>query len=134
MTFCKIDASEIAPVIDRSLSEWTPENLRQAYLDYGCAIVRGAVLPDLLCKVHAAIDAAYARTKDVHVYDRDLKAVTAGALTGYEIVGDPKLKQFLDLVFCGQWLAGAALAASRLSNPSLPVHRQFLGTVSGLRD
>jgi hypothetical protein len=115
MAICIIDIPQIARVIDRALSEWTPESLRQAYLDHGCAIVRRAVPLELLDKVRAAIDAAYEHTTDVHVYDRDIKAVTDRALTGYEVVGDPKFRQFLDLVFSGQWYLRKNATARRIA-------------------
>jgi hypothetical protein len=113
-SLCEIDAPGISRIIDRALSEWTPESLRQAFLQYGCTIVRRAASPGLLDQVRAAIDRAYEHTSDVHVYDRDIKAVTDRALTGYEIVGDPKLKRFLDLVYGGQWYLRKNATARRI--------------------
>ena len=110
----EIDAFEVSGVIDRELSEWTPDNLRRAFLRYGCAIVRRAAPSGLLDQVRGAIDEAYKHTTDVHVYDRDIKVITERALTGYEIVGDPKLKRFLDLVYSGQWYLRKNATARRI--------------------
>jgi len=99
---CEIDASAIAQVVDRPLSMWTPESLHEVFLKHGCAVVRNAVQPELLGRVGTAVEAAYARTDDVHVYDGDLKISSNRALSGFEIVDDPKLKKFLNLVFSGQ--------------------------------
>ena len=100
---CEIDASAVARSIDRPLSDWTPQALREAFLVHGCAIVRRAVDAKLLDRVRSAVEAAYETTSDVHVYDRDIRAVTKRALSGYEVVGDPKLRQFLKVVYAGQF-------------------------------
>lgn len=97
-----IDATEIAPLLDRDLSEWTPENLRDTYLRYGCAVVRRAVAIDLIEHTRNAIEKAYESTSDVHLYEKQIKKASGGALSGYELVGHPKLKRFLDLVYSGQ--------------------------------
>jgi ectoine hydroxylase-related dioxygenase (phytanoyl-CoA dioxygenase family) len=97
-----IAAAELAPLLDRDLSDWTPESLREAYLRYGCAVIRRAVPADLIERTRAAIDKAYQSAPGDHVYNKQIKAASGGALTGYELVGDPKLKRFLDLVYSGQ--------------------------------
>ena len=50
----------------------------------------------------------------MHVYDRDIKSATKRALSGYEIVGDPKLQQFLKLVYAGQFYLRKNATARRI--------------------
>jgi len=109
-----IDAAAVAPLIDRALSGWTPEALREIYLRYGCAFVRKAVPLDLIEKTRAAIDKAYETTSEEHVYGKQIRAASGGALSGYELVSDPKLKQFLDLVYSGQFYFRKNATARRI--------------------
>src|SRR5882724_6583008 len=120
----KIDAAELAPLLDRDLSAWTPESLRETYLRYGCAIVRKAVAPVLLDQARAAIDKAYERASGVHVYDKQIKAASGGTFTGFEIVGDPKLKRFLDLVYSGQLYFRKNATARRIQGSEVKVNWQ----------
>jgi hypothetical protein len=101
-SFCQIDATAVAPLVDRELAAWTSDGLRETFLHYGCAIVRNSVSPDLIEKARAAIANAYETASGVHVYDKEIKAASGGVFNGFELVGHPTLRRFLDLVFSGQ--------------------------------
>jgi hypothetical protein len=97
-----INASELAPLLDRPLAAWSPASLRDCYLRYGCVIVRSAIALDLIERVRLAIDKAYETTRNVHVHANEILAASDGTLTGFELVTDPKLKRFRDLVYARQ--------------------------------
>jgi len=47
------------------------------------------------------------------------KSASKGALSGFEIVGDAKLKRFLDLVYSGQWYLKKNATARRIKGSEL---------------
>jgi len=103
--------------LDRAVREWTPQTLRDAYLAHGCAIVRGAVDPAMLDRLREAIDRAYLKTSDVHVYDAAIREAD-GELTGFEVADTSLLRGFLDLLYAGQAYKGANVAARRVHGSS----------------
>jgi hypothetical protein len=91
-----------AEKLDREASEWSDDSLHRTFLRSGCAIIRGAVSKTLLTDVQNAIVAAYAKTTDVHVYDKDLLEISGGRISGFELVDFPLLNDFLGRLYAGQ--------------------------------
>jgi hypothetical protein len=120
----EINASELAPLLDRPLAAWSPASLRECYLRYGCVIVRSAIAPDLIEKVRLAIDKAYETTSNVHVHADEILAASNGALTGFELVADPKLKRFRDLVYSRQLYFRESVTARRIQGSEVRANWQ----------
>lgn len=100
--------------IDRDVAAWTPESLRAAYIRHGCAVVRGAIDRDMIERLREVTSAIYARTNDVHVYEPQIVEATQGRVSAFDLIGNPTLKRFLDLVFAGQRYGRESAAARRI--------------------
>jgi hypothetical protein len=111
--------SDVVSRIDRRADQWNPESLHRAFLMHGCAVVRGAVPKIVLDQIGAAVDLAYAKTDDIHVYDKDIDAITNGRYSGFELAGSNLLQDFLDRVYEGQSWSRAHVTARRISGADL---------------
>jgi hypothetical protein len=100
--------------LDRAASEWTGSSLHRAFLRSGFAIVRGVVPLTLLKEVECEIVRAYAKTKEIHVYDRDLLVTTGGRISGFELVDLPLLNDLLARIYDGQHWRKLDVTARRI--------------------
>lgn len=100
--------------IDRDIAAWTPESLRAAYIAHGCAVVRGAIDLETIARLREVTSEVYARTKAIHVHDPEIAAATQGRVSGFDLIANPTLTRFLDLVFVGQRFARESATARRI--------------------
>jgi ectoine hydroxylase-related dioxygenase (phytanoyl-CoA dioxygenase family) len=100
--------------IDRDVTGWTPESLRAAYVEHGCAVVRGAIPQDTIAKLRAVTSGIYQRIDALHVYESQIAEATQGKLSGFDLVKNPLLQRFLDLVFAGQKYERESATARRI--------------------
>jgi len=127
-----IHVGELAEKLDKSLSDWTPRTLHRTFVEQGCAVVRNAIPANRLDDVKAATVIAFqgrkewldtrrakARAQDPHVYDQDIRRVTDGNLSGFELVDVPLLKDFLSYVYEGQNWREHSVAARRIQGTEL---------------
>ena len=98
-----INAACLACEFDKSATEWTVASLHRTFLDYGCAVVRGVIPFARLAATRDAISAAYEKTAELHVHDPDIRAISGGKPSGFELVDLPLLKGFLRRVFTGHY-------------------------------
>jgi hypothetical protein len=111
----EIDANDLTLFLDRRAEDWTAEGLLEAFMKYGCAVVRQMVSIQALQELEAAIAVAYSvQTRPgFHVYDPDIASASGGRITGYEIVDTSLLRGFLTLVYQGQTYRRNAVNARR---------------------
>jgi hypothetical protein len=101
--------------IDRDITAWTPESLRAAFIQHGCAVVRGAIDLETIARLRAITSELYTRTTDVHVFEPAIAEATQGRVSGFDLISNPLLVRFLDRVFAGQRYQRESAAARRVS-------------------
>lgn len=112
----QLEAEKIAHLIDKRMTEWTPDTLKAAYLNYGCAVVREAIDLSAINALRDLIDEAYKQTSDqYHVYHRELLALTDNRVSGFEIATNvPLFRSLLSQVFEGQHWREESVTARRI--------------------
>lgn len=103
--------------IDRDISEWTPASLRAAYVEHGCAVVRRAIDLEAIARLHAITSELYTRAVGVHVFEPEIVEASQGRVSGFDLVSNPLLTQFLDCVFAGQHYQRESATARRIGAP-----------------
>jgi hypothetical protein len=114
-----VDASQLTGTLDRRASEWTPQSLHQIFLRHGCTIIREAVPHTVLKNVKNLIATAYENTADLHVYDQDIRKASAGRFSGFELVDDPLIQDFLDRLYDGQTWRRDSVTARRVNGAEI---------------
>src|SRR4051812_9994442 len=115
----RFDAKEIVHLIDKRADEWTPASLRRTFLEYGCAVVRGAIPTYQLDWMSEIVARAYQQTNEVHVYDRDLMNFSNGTVSGFELSNTDLLQGLLQAVFVGQNWRRESVTARRIQGVEL---------------
>jgi ectoine hydroxylase-related dioxygenase (phytanoyl-CoA dioxygenase family) len=109
------DWPAIFRAIDRDITAWTPESLRAAFVEHGCAVVRRAIDLEAIARLRAVTSELYTRTTDVHVFEAEIAEATQGVVSGFDLISNPLLMQFLDRIFAGQRYRRESAAARRVS-------------------
>jgi hypothetical protein len=107
------DWPSIHATIDRPLEAWSVRSLHAAFLQHGCAIVRGGVGIDKLAEIENLATRIYARKPGLHIADADFREATGNRLSLWELVDHPFLKQFREALFQGQNFSGSSNATCR---------------------
>jgi hypothetical protein len=114
-----INAASLARELDKSAAEWTVAGLHRTFLDHGCAVVRDVIPIARLAATRDAISAAYEKTADPHVHDPDIRSISGGKLSGFELVDLPLLKGFLGRIFRGRYWKEHSVSARRVQGTEL---------------
>jgi hypothetical protein len=109
------DWPAIFRAIDRDVTTWTPESLRAAFVEHGCAVVRGAIDLETIARVRAITSDLYTRTGEVHVFEAEIAKATQGRISGFDLISNPLLAQFLARIFAGQRYQRESTVARRIT-------------------